>query len=77
MFVQKTLAFYVDKIDGRVRFHQHVYLWLFMYTDTKSIKIQSSCQYLFMLLRSMKEKAGHKMLMKLTPEQGQPAVYDD
>jgi len=35
----------------------------------KSIRIQSSRQYLFMLLGSTRAKAVGKMLMKLTPEQ--------
>jgi len=33
----------------------------------KSIRIQSSCQYLFTLLGSTGAKAAHRMLMKLTP----------
>jgi len=33
----------------------------------KSVRIQSSCQYLFMLLGSTGAKAAHRMLMKLTP----------
>jgi len=33
----------------------------------KSIRIQSSCQYLFTLLGSTCTKAARKMLMKLTP----------
>jgi len=33
----------------------------------KSVRIQSSCQYLFTLLGSTGAKAAHKMLMKLTP----------
>jgi len=36
--------------------------------DSISIKIQSSCQYLLVLLGSLGVKALHKMLMKLTPE---------
>jgi len=35
--------------------------------DPKSVKIQSSCQYLFALLGSACVKAAHKMLIKLTP----------
>jgi len=33
----------------------------------KSVKIHSSCQYLFTLLGLAGVKAAHKMLMKLTP----------
>jgi len=36
--------------------------------DPKSVKIQSSCQYLFTLLGSMCTKASCKMMMKLTPD---------
>ncbi len=35
--------------------------------DPKSVKIQSSCQYLFVLLGSVHLKAACKMLMKSTP----------
>ncbi len=41
----------------------------FMLTYPKSVKIQSSCQYLYVLLGSTCIKAAHKKLMKLTPEQ--------
>jgi len=41
----------------------------FTHTDSKSIKFQLSCQYLFMLLGSAFVKALQKMLMKLTPGQ--------
>jgi len=34
---------------------------------TKSVRIQSSCQYLFTLLGSTGAKAAHRTLMKLTP----------
>ncbi len=34
----------------------------------KSVRIQSSCQYLFTLLGSTATKAARRMLMKLTPE---------
>jgi len=34
----------------------------------KSIRIQSSCQYLFMLLGSTGTKAARRALMKLTPD---------
>jgi len=33
----------------------------------KSVRNQSSCQYLFTLLRSTGAKAAHRRLMKLTP----------
>jgi len=33
----------------------------------KSVRIQSSCQYLFTLLGSTSAKAARRMLMKLTP----------
>jgi len=33
---------------------------------TKSVRIQSSCQYLFTLLGSTGAKAAHRALMKLT-----------
>jgi hypothetical protein len=36
--------------------------------DPKNVKIQSSCQYLFALLRSACVKSASKMLMKLTPD---------
>jgi len=39
----------------------------FTRADSKSVKIQLSCQYLFALLGSVSIKAGRKMLMKLTP----------
>jgi len=39
----------------------------FTYAGPKSIKIQSSCQYLFALLESVRVKAARKKLMKLTP----------
>jgi len=43
-------------------------LWAaFTLRDPKSIKIQSSCQYLFVLLRSAFIETSRKMLMKLTP----------
>jgi hypothetical protein len=35
---------------------------------SKSVKIQSSCQYLFALLRSLRIKALSKMLLKSTPD---------
>ncbi len=34
----------------------------------KSVRIQSSCQYLFTLLGSTGAKAAHRKLMKLTPD---------
>ena len=34
----------------------------------KSMRIQSSCQYLFTLLRSTGAKAARRMLVKLTPD---------
>jgi len=37
----------------------------FMHSDTKSIEIQSSCQYLFTLLQSALIKAAQKILIKL------------
>jgi hypothetical protein len=39
----------------------------------KSVRTQSSCQYLFMLLRSTHEKVVLKMLMKLSP--GLPPAF--
>ena len=39
----------------------------FTLTDSKRVKIQSSCQSFFMLSGSTNVKAVHKMLMKLTP----------
>ncbi len=39
----------------------------FMPVDPKSIRIQSSCQYLFTLLGSSVAKAARRTLMKLTP----------
>ncbi len=42
----------------------------FTCTDPKSVKIQSSCKYLFALWGSARIKAACKMLMKLTPERG-------
>jgi len=41
----------------------------FTHKDPKSIKIQSSCQYLFALLGSAHVEASHKMLVKLIPEE--------
>ncbi len=41
----------------------------FMHADPESIKIQSSCQYLFTLLGSVSVKAVLRKLMKLTPDQ--------
>jgi len=41
----------------------------FICTDPKSVKIRSSCQYLFALLGSAHTKALCTMLMKLTPGQ--------
>ncbi len=38
-----------------------------MREDPKSVKIQSSCQYLFALLGYASVKASRYMLMKLTP----------
>jgi len=38
-----------------------------MHTDPKSVRIQSSCQDLFVLLGSAGVKAVGKLLMKLTP----------
>ncbi len=40
----------------------------FMPVAPKSVRIQSSFQYLFTLLGSTGAKAARKMLMKLTPE---------
>jgi len=37
----------------------------------KSVRIQSSCQYLFTLLGSTGAKAAHRTLMKLTPGVGE------
>ena len=42
-------------------------LTAFALVDPKSVRIQSSCQYLFTLLGSTGAKAANKMLMKLTP----------
>jgi len=39
----------------------------FAHSHTKSVKIQSSCQYLFALLGSACVKAVYKFLVKLTP----------
>jgi len=39
-----------------------------MLVDPKSIKIQSSCQYLFVLLGSRCVKVALKMLVKTTPD---------
>ncbi len=35
--------------------------------DPKSVRIQSSCQYLFTLLGSMVAKAARRTMMKLSP----------
>jgi len=45
----------------------------------KSVRIQSSCQYLFTLLGSTGAKATNRTLMKLTPELGDiiVGVFDD
>ncbi len=44
----------------------------------KSVKNQSSCQYLFMLLGSTGAKAARRMLMKLTPNHGgsNPPIFN-
>ncbi len=41
----------------------------------QSIRTQSSCQYLFMLLGSTSVKAVHRTLMKLSPGRGHPEMF--
>jgi len=43
----------------------------------KSVRIQSSCQYLFTLLGSTGAKAAHRTLMKLTPARLSMVAFDD
>jgi len=51
-------------------------LWAaFMWKDPKSVKIQSSHQYLFGLLGSVNVEALSKMLMKFTPKLYVGSVY--
>ncbi len=45
----------------------HVLRAVFMRANPKSVRIQSSHQYLFMPLGPTLTKAAHKMLMKLAP----------
>jgi len=42
----------------------------FRHVAPKSVRIQSSCQYLFTLLGSTGAKAARRTLMKLTPGEG-------
>jgi len=61
-------AFYCILLSALVSILSTFYLCAaFMRKDPKIIKIQSSSQYLFALLRPARVKAAHKMLMKLTP----------
>jgi hypothetical protein len=46
----------------------------FMPADPESAKRQPSCQS-FLHLESMSIKAGHKTLMKLTPDRAGPSFY--
>ncbi len=39
----------------------------FTLADPESVKFQLSCQYLFVVLGSVRVKAAQKMFMKLTP----------
>ncbi len=56
-------------IQTQGQFHQHFLHVAFMHKDPKSVKIQSSQQrYLFVLLRSAKEKAFSKILIKFDPK---------
>ncbi len=48
------------------QFHQHIYVQLFTPIAPKSIRIKSSCQYLFTLLGSTGVKAARRTLMKLS-----------
>jgi len=52
---------------SRCKFHQHLTRCFYTRRSLK-FKIQSSCQYLFALLGSLRVEAMRKMLMKLTPE---------
>jgi hypothetical protein len=49
----------------------NILLVAFKCEDPKSVKIQSSCHYLFVLLGSASIKANRKMLVKLTPDDAQ------
>ncbi len=46
----------------------NVQITAFMLVGPKSVRIQSSSQYLFTLLGSRNVKAARRMLMKLTPD---------
>ncbi len=56
----------LDKIKTWAQFHQ-VLRAAFALVGPKSVRIQSSSQYLFMLLGSPGAKAARRTLMKLTP----------
>ncbi len=72
-FIQKAAHQILIKLTQGVKFI-NILCIDFTRQDPQSVNIQSSCQYLFTLLGSEGIKDAHKMLMKLTPDVGNPGM---